>query len=67
MTNNDHRAEIGHRCVMYFEQQTQVDRGDSLKDLLSNLMHWADQHGQDFEDALRVARMHYEAEVHEEA
>lgn len=66
MTNSQ-RAEQAHRCVMYFEQQTRSDRENSLKDLLANLMHWADQHGQDFEDALRVARMHYEAEVQEEA
>ena len=65
MTNSE-RAEQAHRAIMYFEQQSGGVREDSLNDLLCNLMHWADEQGQDFEDALRVARMHHEAEVHEE-
>ena len=66
MTNSQ-RAEQAHRAIMYFEQNSGDDRENSLKDLLCNLMHWADEQAEDFDDALRVARMHYEAEVHEEA
>lgn len=66
IVNNEDRAEVAHRCIMYFEQQSGDDRDNSLRDLLANLMHWADEQGEDFDDALRVARMNYAAEVHEE-
>jgi len=63
---NEQRAEHANRAIMVYEQTTQVEREDALKDLLASAMHWADEQGQDFEEALRVARMHYESEVLEE-
>lgn len=35
----------------------------NLSDLLSDLMHWGDCYGEDFEQALTSARMNYAAEV----
>lgn len=63
---NEQRAEQAYRTILYFEQQPGVGRESSLKDLLCNLMHWADEQGEDFDDALEVARMNYEAEILEE-
>lgn len=66
MPSNAQRAEWAHQSIMYYEQNTKCDREDSLGDLLASLMHWADDMGQDFDDALRIARMHHEEEVLEE-
>ena len=40
---------------------TQGDIG--LIDLLADLLHYADQHGIDFDEALRLARIHHTAEA----
>jgi hypothetical protein len=60
---NAQRAEHVNQCIMHYEQLTNVDREDVLKDVLKDLLHWADEQGQDFDDALVTASMHHEAEV----
>ena len=40
-----------------------VDAEEALGDLLTDLMHWSDRSGFDFDAALERARTHYEAET----
>ena len=60
---NAARAEWAHRAVLTFEGATGADREDALCDLLSDLMHWCNVYGQDFDRELRRAREHYAAET----
>lgn len=63
MLTNAQRAAHAYSATLVYQQATNVGREDALKDLLASLMHLADEQGEDFEDALRVARMHHEEEV----
>lgn len=38
------------------------DPESALTDVLTDLLHWADYFGDDFNTSLKLARMHYEAE-----
>lgn len=67
--NNSARAEWAQQALDVFTSATRVDDEDALKDLLCDLMHWADRNPEDcesFEAALRMARVNYEAEKKEE-
>lgn len=50
-------------AVIAFRHANPCDYEDSLGDLLTDLMHWANVRGSDFDAALARARSHYEAEV----
>jgi len=52
-------------AIHEFLQLTYTDQEDALCDLLADLMHWCDEHQFDFDNELRRARGHYEAEVNE--
>jgi len=60
---NDARAEWAEAAISEFRRITGTDDEDALGDLLCDLMHWCDRNGCDFEDALRQAHVHYEAET----
>jgi hypothetical protein len=60
---NDERAEWAERALITFENATGTDRSDVVTDMLTNMMHWCDRNGQDFEERLAMARVHYEAET----
>jgi hypothetical protein len=60
---NDARADWAATAIHCFAQKTGTDDEDVLADLLCDLMHWSDRHGGDFENALRLARLHYDAET----
>ena len=45
-----------------FESVYDDDRETLLTDLLTDLMHWADANDLDFEEQLRVAQGHHDAE-----
>ena len=60
---NDDRTEWAAAALRQFKRATGCDYEDSLGDLLSDLMHWADRNNFDFEAALCRARGHYEAET----
>jgi hypothetical protein len=60
---NDARADWAATALRCFARETGTDDEDALTDLLCDLMHWSDRHGGDFENALRLARLHYEAET----
>jgi hypothetical protein len=60
--NNGKRSKWAGNTLKYFGTICKTDKEDLLKDLLCNLMHWADRH-EDFEHALDVARMNHYAET----
>ena len=60
---NDNRAAWAATAILSFQQETGTDDENALTDLLCDLMHWADRNGEDFENELCRARMHYEAET----
>lgn len=65
VTDNE-RAEWARNALESFRRETNCDFGDSLGDLLCNLMHFADSNNFDFEAALTRARGHYVEEKDEE-
>lgn len=62
---NFDRAAWADKAISAFRAETGTDHEDSLGDLLTDLMHWADRAGFDFDLALERARGHYEAETSE--
>lgn len=67
VTNAD-RAEWANTALSAFVNEVgENDDHTDLKDLLCNLMHWADRQEVDFEAALEGARFHYRAEIEEAA
>ena len=48
--------------VLIYRDDTGADLEDATCDLLADLMHWCNRHGQDFDHEVRRAREHYEAE-----
>jgi len=66
---NAARAEFANVAIEAFRARTRDDPEDSLKDLLCDLMHWADQHPDlcgSFESALAAAEEYYNEEKKEE-
>ena len=68
MTTNEQRAERAWKAATRYQQAANGDSdGDiadeTITDLLTDLMHFCDEQGIDFESCLRMANMHYEAEV----
>lgn len=65
MSRNEQRAEYAFRAMQTFIQSNgdNGDAGANLTDLLCNLMHWADEHGVDFDQSLRIAKGHHEEET----
>jgi hypothetical protein len=63
-TNSD-RAAWAAEALATFRRRTGTDCEDALPDLLCDLMHWADEHGLDFNAALSRAHDHHHAEVQE--
>lgn len=64
---NDRRAGWAAEGLTTFRSATGVDEPDAVCDLLTDLMHWCDRHGQDFDSELERARDHYDAETLGEA
>src|ERR1700676_3318566 len=60
---NDDRAEWAASALRRFQRVTGTDNDDAPADLICDLMHWCDRHEHDFDQALSLARMHYEAET----
>ena len=75
-TNTD-RAAWAQEALAVFTARTfsgdhpdTMDRGDlqsAIGDLITDLLHFAEQHGFDTDELLRRAVMHFECELHEEA
>ncbi len=60
---NESRARSAGAALEVFHQQTGADLEDAVSDLLANLMHWCDRAGQDFQDELCRAELHYSEET----
>jgi hypothetical protein len=60
---NDARASWAAAALHCFQRKTGSEDDTALIDLLCDLMHWCDRNDGDFEQALQLARMHYEAET----
>jgi hypothetical protein len=54
-----------HNQTDYLDRTSQ-DREDWLVDILADLRHWARSNKLDFDDCVRMATNHFEAEVGEE-
>ena len=59
---NESRAEWAEAAIVKFELETGTDRCDAICDLLADLMHFAQQHGMDFDHELNKAREHFAVE-----
>ena len=61
---NGKRAARAHATLERYEQlQDGWPDNASVTDLLSDLMHWCHRDGTNFDEALKLARMHYRAET----
>lgn len=64
---NEKRAGWADAALQTFATKTgmklDIEPEDVIPDLLTDLMHWCDRNDQDFDDRLRRAREHYEAET----
>ena len=58
------RGGHGWEIMQHAESRGHVDDMASIVDVVSNLLHYAEESGEDVDDLLRVARMHWEAERH---
>lgn len=66
---NQQRAEMAYRALNKFSVLTGVEGEEDetqISDLLSDLMHYADEQGVDFDDCIEVAKRHYDNEVKQE-
>jgi hypothetical protein len=61
------RVAWADAALRTFQKLINDDGEYLLVDLLGELVHWADAHGQDFDEALQDARGHHAAEVEEAA
>jgi hypothetical protein len=61
-TNEDRAIRVEEILALYPE-----DQRTNLIDLCADAMHWCDLNDKDFDDILRIARIHFEAEKSEEA
>jgi hypothetical protein len=59
----DRRAVWAGQSLACFCTATGTDQEDAVCDLLADLMHWCDRHGQAFAHELDRARNHYAAET----
>lgn len=64
---NDERADWAGAALELFVGITGTDEEDSLGDLLTDLMHWADRNNFDFDLALERAKGGYKEETMEVA
>lgn len=62
MTNIE-RAERAERAIKHSKNRSSGDLESDFQDLLSNMMHLANQRGFDFDLALDLAREHYLYEI----
>lgn len=60
---NDDRAKWAGEAVQTFIDATGTDAEDAVSDLLSNLQHFCDRNGVDFEAELERARNNYREET----
>jgi hypothetical protein len=59
MPSNEQRINTAFEALAVIRAD---DEHEQLTDLLANLLHWSDATGTDFDRALAMARLHFEAE-----
>ena len=59
MFTNDDRARRFAAVLPHYPE----DESTNLIDLIADAMHWCNQNGEDFDKVLRIATMHFEAEL----
>ena len=59
MCDNDDRVRRFAALLPHYPE----DDRTNLIDLIADAQHWCDRNGEDFDAVLRIARMHFEAEV----
>ena len=62
ITNKDRAMRLEEVLPLYPD-----DQYTNLIDLLADAMHWCNLNDEDFDDVLRIARLHFEAEKDEAA
>lgn len=60
---NDNRAKWAYAALAVFRRTTRCEQEEMLKDLLCDLMHWADRNGGEFDAALDCAQRNYREET----
>ena len=63
MTENVKRAQSARQAMLAVRRYSAVSDPDSLTDLLADLMHFASQHGLDFDRSMFLARANFQAET----
>jgi len=63
--NRAHHAQatLQHHARAIKSDGPDIDPGAALRDLLTNLRHWCDAHGEDFEAAVEMSQHHYNDEA----
>lgn len=64
MPSNPARAERAHRVIENYNDDDD-ERANAI-DLLTDVRHWCDEHGECYGDLDRIAHEHYFAELGEE-
>lgn len=60
---NEDRANWAQTAITAYQKRVGTDDESVLGDLLTDLHHWADQNGHDWESALASHDLHYTAET----
>lgn len=60
---NTDRTRWADAALIEFQRLTRADTEDAVSDLLTDLIHRCDRHGQHFDAELGRARNHYEFET----
>ena len=59
-------TQRARRCAHALTTYCDDDLRTNLVDFLTDAMHWCDQNDEDFDAAVNMARMHFEAECEED-
>jgi hypothetical protein len=65
MSNNATRAQRCAKAIALYGDRD-LDPASQLIDLLADMRHWCDRHGEDFASLDRLAYNHYLTELHDE-
>ncbi len=60
---NNQRSELAFYAMREFAQQSRTNPEFVLRDLMVDMMHWCDRHGESFADALDLATQSYQEEI----
>lgn len=62
MINNADRILNAAEALHTYQVKTKCDHEDKLSDLLADLMHWAANQKEDFDEKLKTAKAYYNEE-----